>query len=117
MDFKEKRKHPRFKAAEKALAAKKDDPFTLMDLSSGGLGIRFYGENPLPDEIKIDLLFLDKEFALTGIRCKKVFEKKQQHEDSNRTPEWYVGLEIVEPTPELIEKLKQFRWTENEEDR
>jgi hypothetical protein len=116
MEWKEKRKHPRFKAAEKALAAEKDDPYTLMDLSSGGLGIRYYGEQPLPAEIKIDLFFLDREFTLTGVRCRKVFEERHDQEDPEKIPEWHVGLQIVDPTPELMEKLRQFRWTENEED-
>ena len=117
MDRKENRKSPRFKAAEKALAASRDDPYTLMDLSSGGLGIRYYGENPLPENVYIDLFFLNKEFTVTGIHCRKVFEKKLEPTDPKKTPEWYVGLQIVDPTPELVEKLRQFRWTENEEDR
>lgn len=116
MDWQEKRKHHRFRAADKALAAEKDDPYTLIDLSSGGLGIRFYSEQPMPEEITIDLFFLNREFTLKGVRCRKVFEKKLEQEDPEKTPEWFVGLEIVDPTPELLEKLRQFRWTENEED-
>lgn len=116
MMWQEKRKNPRFKAAEKALAAERDDPYTLMDLSSGGFGIRFYGEQPLPEEIHIDLFFLNREFTLSGIRCRKVFEIRHDQEDPDRIAEWHVGLQIMDPTPELMDKLKQFRWIENEED-
>jgi len=114
MEWVEKRKHPRFKAADKALAACKDDSFTLMDLSAGGVGIRFFGEQPLPAVISIDLFFLNREFALTGVRCKKVFEKKYEPMGLQRVPEWHVGLEIVNPSQDMVQKLRQFRWTENE---
>lgn len=114
MDWKEKRKHPRFRAADKALAADKDDPYTLINLSSGGLGMKFYGEKPMWAEITIDLFFLNRELTLKDVHCRKVFEKKLQQETPGKIPEWFVGLEIIDPTPELIGKLRQFRWTENE---
>jgi hypothetical protein len=114
MDWEEKRTHPRFKAADNALAASRDDPYTLMDLSAGGFGIRFFGEKPLPVEISIDLFFLNREFALTGIRCRKIFEKKYDPIDPSKTSVWHVGLQIVDPKPEIVENLRLFRWTENE---
>jgi len=113
MDWAKKRRHPRFKAADNALAASREDPYTLMDLSAGGFGIRFYGDHPLPDEISIDLFFLDREFTLTDVRCRKVFEKILDPEEPDRVPKWHVGLQIIDPTSEVIEKLRQFRWTQN----
>jgi hypothetical protein len=114
MEWKEKRRHPRFRAADNALAADRDDPYTLMNLSSGGLGIRFYGEQPLPVEIDIDLFFLNREFVLTGLHCRKVFEKRNDQVGPDNFPEWQIGLQIMNPTPEQVENLRQFRWIENE---
>lgn len=113
MTWEEKRKHPRFRASENALAASGDDPYTLMDLSAGGVGVRFYGDQPLPDEIRIDLFFLNRELSLTGILCRKVFEARIDNGQAGQVPEWHVGLKFQDPGTELLDLLKQFRWTED----
>ena len=109
----EKRAHPRFRASEAALAASGDDPYTLMDLSAGGVGIRFYRSHPLPGEIGLDLFFLDRELALNGIQCRKVFETRIDKGRAGQVPEWHAGLKFVDPEPEILELLKHFRWTED----
>lgn len=83
MNWDEKRKQPRFRASENALAASGDDPYTLMDLSAGGVGIRFCGDQPLPNEI-------DKGQA-------------------GQMPEWHVGLQFEDPGPEMLKLLRHFR--------
>ena len=113
MNWDKKRKHPRFKASESALAASGDDPYTLMDLSAGGVGIRFYGDQPLPNEIQLDLFFLNRELALTGIRCTKVFEARVDKGQAGQVPEWHVGLQFEDPGQEMLKILKHFRWTED----
>ena len=113
MTLEKKRRHPRFRAAENALAASGDDPYTLMDLSAGGVGLRFYGDQPLPEEILLDLFFLDRELTLTGIRCKKIFAARVDRGEAGQVPEWHVGLEFQNPQAEMIQMLKHFRWTEN----
>lgn len=113
MGWEKKRKHPRFKASESALAACGDDPYTLMDLSSGGVGIRFYGDQPLPNEIHLDLFFLDRDLTLTGLRCRKIFESRVDKGEAGQMPEWHVGLQFDNPGPEMLEMLKHFRWTED----
>ena len=113
MALEKKRKHPRFRASENALAASGGDPYTLMDLSAGGLGIRFYGDQPLPSELLVDLFFLDREFTLTGIQCRKVFEARVDKGAGGQLPEWHVGLQFQNPRPEMLKMLRQFRWTED----
>jgi len=113
MTLKKKREHPRFKASQNALAASGDDPYTLMDLSAGGVGIRFYGDQPLPNRIHLDLFFLDRELTLTGIPCKKIFEARIDEGKAGQVPEWHVGLQFEEPEPEMLKTLRYFRWTED----
>jgi hypothetical protein len=84
-----------------------------MDLSAGGLGIRFYGDQPLPSELQLDLFFLDREFTLPGIRCRKVFENRVDKGATGQLPEWHVGLQFQDPRPEMVQMLRQFRWTED----
>jgi hypothetical protein len=113
MNWDEKRKHPRFKPSETALAASGDDPYTIMDLSTGGVGVRLYGDQPPSTEIHLDLFFLNRELALSGIRCKKVFESRVDKGQAGQMPEWHVGLQFEDPGPEILKKLKHFRWTED----
>jgi len=113
MTLEKKRKHPRFRASENALAACGDDSYTLMDLSAGGVGIRFYGDQPLPNEIQLDLFFLDRELTLTGLRCRKIFEARVDMGKAGQVPEWHVGLQFENLRPEMQEMLKRFRWTED----
>ncbi|MDF1524962.1 MAG: PilZ domain-containing protein [bacterium] len=113
MNWDEKRKYPRFKASDSALAASGDDPYTLIDLSTGGVGIRFCGDQPVPDEIPLDLFFLDRELALTGLRCKKIFESRVDSGRAGQVPEWHVGLQFEDIGPEKLKILRYFRWTED----
>jgi hypothetical protein len=113
MNWDEKRKYPRFKASDTALAASGGDPCTLMDLSTGGVGIQLYGDQPLPTEINLDLFFLNRELALSGIRCKKVFEARVDKGRAGQIHEWRVGLQFEDPGPEMLKILKHFRWTED----
>jgi len=113
MALEKKRKYPRFRPSENALAASGDDPYTLMDLSAGGVGIRFHGEQPLPNEIHLDLFFLNRDLTLTGIRCKKVFEARVDKGRAGQVPEWHVGLQFENPEPEMLKMLRHFRWTED----
>ena len=113
MNWDNKRKYPRFKPSESALAASGDDPYTLTDLSAGGVGIRFYGYQPLPSEIYLDLFFLNRELTLSGIHCKKVFEARVDKGTGGQVPEWHVGLEFLNPEKEMLSILRQFRWTED----
>jgi hypothetical protein len=109
----DKRKHPRFRAADSALAACGMEACALLDVSAGGLGVQYYGENPFPMELSVDLLFLNRDMTLPGLFCRKVFEARKPNGREGRLPVWHVGLEIVNPTPEMVERLRNFRWTEN----
>jgi hypothetical protein len=115
MDWPEKRRYPRFRAADSALAASRDDPLALTDLSAGGFGVRFYAYHPLPDEISLDLFFLDRDFTVTGVRCRKVFEKVNLPKEPGRMPERCAGLEMIDPAPKTLEKIREFRWIENDQ--
>jgi hypothetical protein len=114
MNLMEKRRYPRFRAAENALAAVGEEPFTLKDLSAGGFGVRYYGEQPLPEEVHMDLFFLDREFGLYGVRCRKVFEKMKVSGKAGGIPEWHVGLQILDPTTTVMKELHQFCWTRSD---
>ena len=109
----DKRKHPRFRAADNALAACGMEACALIDVSASGLGIQYYGEKSFPRETRVDLLFLNRDLTLPGLFCRKVFEARKPSEKDGRLPVWHVGLEIVDPTPEMIQRLRNFRWTEN----
>jgi hypothetical protein len=113
MNWDEKRKDPRFKASDSALAASGGDPYTFMDLSAGGVGIRFCGDHPLPVEVLLDLFFLDRELAITGLRCKKIFESRVDSGRAGQVPEWHVGLQFEDIGPEDLKILRYFRWTED----
>ena len=113
MNWDEKRKYPRFKASDSALASSGDDPYTLMDLGAGGVGIRFCGDHPLPGELSLDLFFLDRELALNGLRCKKIFESRVDSGRAGQVPEWHVGLQFEKLSPEQVKILRYFRWTED----
>ncbi len=108
----EKRRHPRFRAANHVIAACGMEACPLLDVSAGGLGIQHYGETPFPKVVSIDLLFLNQDLALPGLFCRKVFEAKKPNGQKGRLPVWHVGLEIVSPTPEMVQRLRRFRWTE-----
>ena len=75
--------------------------------------MRFYGEKPLPDEIHLDLFFLNRDLALTGIPCRKIFEARVDKGQAGQVPEWYVGLQFQNPKAEMLEALRKFRWTED----
>ncbi|MDF1536054.1 MAG: PilZ domain-containing protein [bacterium] len=109
----DKRRHPRFRAADSALAACGMEACALLDVSAGGLGIQYYGERPFPREISVDLLFLNRDLTLPGLFCRKVFEARKPNGKEGRLPVWHVGLEIVSPTPEMVQRLRHFRWTES----
>ena len=109
----EKRRHPRFRAADNALAACGMEACALLDVSASGLGIQYYGESSFPREVSVDLLFLNQDLTLPGLFCRKVFEARKSNGKEGRLPVWHVGLEIVNPTPEMVQRLRHFRWTEN----
>ena len=80
----DKRKHPRFRAADNALAAWGMESCALLDVSAGGLGVQHYGENPFPREVSVDLLFLNRDLTLPGLFCRKVFEVRKPNGKEGR---------------------------------
>lgn len=104
----EKRKFPRFQAAETAFAIMEGEPMALDDISQTGIGLRFYGEEKLPQEFRVDLMFLLTDKTLDGIRCRKVTERHLAPRKSGGQPFRQIGLEFIDPAGDMLMGLEGF---------
>jgi hypothetical protein len=114
MGMEEKRKHNRYPASEMTFVVGLENPGVIIDVSEGGLGIRYKGTEELPDEMVVDLLNAPKSVIIDRVRCRKV-----RDETSGKVAvfsyisERRLGLEFVEPTPQQLSALELFKGTEN----
>jgi hypothetical protein len=104
----EKRRFPRFPAALMAFAVTEGAPMALDDISQTGLGMRYYGEEKLPPEIDVDLMFLDSERELAGVRCRLTVDRRLTTREARGLFGRHIGLEFIEPTGELLSELEKF---------
>ena len=94
-------------AADEALAVSGGVPCALVDLSEGGLGLRYTGDEEIPDELQVDLMFLSRDLYLNGIRCRKVSEETVSHTTAfSFVTERRIGLAFTEEHPDTWEMLE-----------
>ena len=106
-EFKE-RKHLRYKVDGSAIAMLMGDPMVLDDISRGGLGFHLYRADKLPPEFDIDLIVSSEEKPLGNIRCRLVADRLMAGEPTGSFVERRIGLEFIEPAPELQEKVDKY---------
>jgi hypothetical protein len=80
----------------------------LDDISQTGIGLRYYGEEKLPQEFRVDLMFLLTDITLDGIRCRKVMERHLAPRKSGGQPFRHVGLEFIDPASDMLMRLECF---------
>jgi c-di-GMP-binding flagellar brake protein YcgR len=106
----ERRKHERYKAAEEVIAVSGGIPCSLVDLSQGGLGLKYAGDESLPEEMKVDLMFLSRDLHLSGIRCRKISDEKVTRTTVfSYVTERRIGLEFTDVPEATWEVLEEFR--------
>lgn len=104
----EKRRFPRFPAALMAFAITEGSPMALDDISQAGLGMRYYGDERLPPEIQVDLMFIDSDHELSGLKCRLTVDRKLTPIESRGLFGRHIGLEFIEPTGTLLAQLEKF---------
>jgi hypothetical protein len=110
----EKRKHARYPASEMTFVVGLESPAQIMDVSEGGLGVRYKGSEALPEEMVVDLLNTYKSVIIDQIRCRKVRDETVgKVAVFTYISERRLGLEFLEPTPQQLSALELFRGVEN----
>lgn len=110
----ERRKHERFQAADQAIVVSDGIPCSLVDISRGGMGLRYAGDEELPEEMKVDLLYLSRDLHLSGIRCRKVTDEKVTRTTVfTYVTERRIGLQFTDVPEEAWEVLEEFRGVEH----
>ncbi len=110
----ERRKYARRKAVDNAFAVSGGIPCSLVDVSEGGLGLKYTGDEPLPEQMTVDLMYLSRELVLNGIWCRKVSDEKVLRKTVfSYLTERRIGLEFIAPVEEMWEVLEEFVGPEN----
>jgi hypothetical protein len=104
----EQRKYPRYPAAGAAFAVVGGMPMVLDDISQCGLGLRYYNDEDLPNQFPLDLVFLYDPRGVPGVWCRMISDRVVAKDDIRGYFERKIGLEIMEPTADLILKLDRF---------
>ena len=109
----ERRRHPRVRAAGMSYIVGLQMPGLVMDISDGGMGIRYKGIEDLPEEVVVDLINALKCLTIDGIRCRKTRdEKKGQVTGFSYVQERHVGLQFLELNEAMISTLDHFKGLE-----
>jgi len=109
-DTVERRRHPRVQAAGMSYVVGLQMPGLVMDVSDGGIGVRYKGSEELPEEVVVDLINASKCVTIDGIRCRKTRdEKKGQVTGFSYVQERHLGLQFLEHNEMLISTLGHFK--------
>jgi len=109
-----RRKHTRVPASEMTYVLGLSQPGLIMDISNGGLGVRYKGGEELPEELVIDLLYASKSIIIDKVKCRKTRdETKTNATVFSYISERYLGLQFLEPTRAMIDDLELFKGKEN----
>ena len=110
----EKRRHSRYTASEMAFVVGLENPGLIIDVSEGGLGVRYNGVEEVADEIIVDLINAPKSIVIEQVRCRKVRDETVgKVAVFSYVSERRLGLEFLDPTPQQISALVLFRGPEN----
>jgi hypothetical protein len=110
----DKRRHNRYPASEMTFVVGLDSPGLIIDVSEGGLGVRYKGGEELPDEIVVDLLNAPKSVIIDQVRCRKVRDEMVgKVAVFSYISERRLGLQFLDPTPQQLSALELFKGVEN----
>lgn len=108
----DRRKYPRFPAAERAYLVGLNGPAHITDISYGGLGVKYKGGDALPDEFIVDLLHASKSVIIDRVRCRKTRdETKGKVTLFSYIQERRLGIQFLEPSKETFDSLRLFEAT------
>ena len=80
---KERRRQPRYRLGEGAIAVSANNPGHIQNISMGGLSfIYLHRDTPTPDGESVDILDGQNDFFLEAIPCRTVAEKTLLNESS-----------------------------------
>lgn len=107
--MKDRRKYPRFPAAEMAYMVGLNGPAHITDISFGGLGVKYKGGEVLPDEFVVDLLHASKSVIIDRVKCRKARDETRGRVTLfSYIQERRLGIEFIEPSEETFHSLKLF---------
>ncbi len=106
--MKEKRRHPRHRTPEGAIAICGRKPFRLLDYSERGVGLRFYGKDEIDPDMDIILLVPEADLPSQGLSCRKVYDVVQEGSATfTYSRDRRIGLQFEEPQPDLVEAIRK----------
>lgn len=106
----ERRKHPRFPAAKMAYLVGLGSPAQILNISYGGLCVRYKGEDDPPDEFVVDILQVSRSIIIDQVRCRKIWDETMGKATLySRVQERRLGIQFVEPSEETFESLLLFK--------
>ena len=110
----DRRKHPRFPAAEMTYLVGLGSPAHIMDISYGGLGVKYKGVDDLPDEFTVDLLQSSKSLVIDRIKCRKTRDERLGRVTLySYIQERRIGIQFMEPSRETLDSLRLLEENEN----
>lgn len=112
----ERREHVRQPVTQDAFAVRAGRPCRLADLSRGGLGIFYFGEEDLDEEVRLDLVHATKNLYVEGVRCRKVTDVRTGRVKMfSYITDRRIGLQFLDPAPEVLAVLEHFVCESNRE--
>ena len=107
---KEKRNYPRFRVSDGAFAFINNIPFTIQDISEGGLQLQSVAFDDSPsDDMYLDLFLNNDNFYLQNIPVRLVrFQKNISSSSFSNVHVTCFGLEFGELTPQQKIRLDSF---------
>jgi hypothetical protein len=112
--MKDRRKHTRVPASEMTYIVGLSSPGLIMDVSEGGLGVKYKGGEDLPDELTLDLLHASKSIIIDKVRCRKTRdETRGKVTVFSYISERHLGLQFLEPNGPFMGNLELFKGKTN----
>lgn len=91
-----------------------ESPGLITDVSEGGIGVRYKGNEELPEEVVVDLLNVTKKVSIDQVRCRKVRDQTQgKVAVFTYVSERRLGFEFIEPDIDMLNCLAKFVGKEN----
>ena len=104
--MKDNRRFRRQTAPDGSIAISGTKPFRLLDYSEEGLGLRFYGEDEIGDDIGIVLLVPARALPGGELQCRKIYDVIQEPGGVfSFARDRRIGLQFMEPQPDLARVL------------
>lgn len=107
----DRRREPRFPAHRKSLAVLGDQQGEIVDVSHGGLGVRFKNRDRIPEAGNLMIQMLEEDFYLSGTPVKVVDQRVLEEElvEGTETAQ-RCGVAFAELTLHQRFKLDYFYW-------